>query len=565
METSSLSSSAVEEYFESQEHPVTMDVEVARQIQQLLANQLEQVKRALACNEEIANRLAGFAGTSPSTTQNLVEDAARIAFERRAEAELERTRSRRATAFEKLEKLEVTRNSRNSCGSETDMRKKLSIDTNDLTVPLINVISAEDDACSEPPSPAPVKRKINPTFADVESIKIFLQNTLTQKHYNVEDLYHESGWAREVATNSTFKNITMLVIFCNTLWIAYDTDNNDAEVLTDAKPIFQIAENMFCSFFTFEVMTRFFAFATKCNALKDGWFMFDSLLVIMMVWETWVVPCLYLMMSDSSAGGNSTQNSSILRIMRLFRLFRASRVLRLLRSFPELMILVQAMMAAMRSVVGTMTLLILVVYIFAILFTQLLKGSPTAAGCFETVPQSVNCLLLNSVFPDQKDLFELLLTHNIVFYFINLLFMSLSCLMVMNLLIGLLCEVVSEVSRVEKDSLLAFDLQQSLLEAMPLIDEDGNRQISVTEFKQIFENDKACKILNEVGVDVFALVDNVDYIFDGASYLSFGDFVDMALKFRHDNNVTVKELATARMVILQELKTIEANLKKGKQ
>eukprot|EP00927_Polykrikos_kofoidii_P017276 TRINITY_DN17842_c0_g1_i4.p1 TRINITY_DN17842_c0_g1~~TRINITY_DN17842_c0_g1_i4.p1 ORF type:complete len:553 (+),score=92.70 TRINITY_DN17842_c0_g1_i4:63-1721(+) len=551
------------ENVETKEPQVTMNVEVAREIQELLANQLEQVKRALACNEEIANRLAGFAGTSSNTSRKLADNAGRVASENRTDVDL-------ANAQLKLARVSLETCGRRvaPCDDEQDMRNKSSIESTDLTLPLLNVPSSEDDACSvmsQTPSGRFVRRRPNPIFADVESIKTFLQNTLTQTIYNVEDLYHETGWARTVAMNSSFKSMTLIVILCNTLWIAYDTDNNDAEVLSEAKPIFQFAENFFCSFFCFEVIARFLAFVNKCDAFKDGWFVFDSFLVITMVWETWVVPCLCWLMAGSGRAGNPLQNSSILRIMRLFRLFRASRVLRLLRSFPELMILIQAMMAAMRSVVGTMALLFLVVYIFAILFTQMLKGSPTAQGCFETVPMSMNCLLLNSVFPDQKDLFQLLLDKSLAFYLINLLFMSLSCLMVMNLLIGLLCEVVSEVSRVEKDSLLAFDLQQRLLEAMPLIDEDGNRQISMSEFRMIFANDQACRILNEVGVDVYALVENVEYIFAGASNLSFGDFVDMALKFRHDNNVTVKELATARMVILQELKTIEANLKKGKQ
>merc|ERR1712066_88379 len=87
-----------------------------------------------------------------------------------------------------------------------------------------------------------------------------------------------------------------------------------------------------------------------------------------------------------------------LRVVRILRLSRIGRMERLLRSTPELYILVKGMVSAMRSVCSTMGLLFIMIYIYGILFTQLLADFKfKKAGIFETVPQSMNFLLLQVV------------------------------------------------------------------------------------------------------------------------------------------------------------------------
>merc|ERR1719217_789443 len=111
-----------------------------------------------------------------------------------------------------------------------------------------------------------------------------------------------------------------------------------------------------------EWFIRFMAFEKKINGLFDAWFVFDSLLVFMMVMETWVFVAI-------SGDGSSPMGDAA--ILRLFRLLRLSRLLRMLRSLPELMILIKGMVTAMKSVMYVMALLVLLCYVFAIAFTQL--------------------------------------------------------------------------------------------------------------------------------------------------------------------------------------------------
>eukprot|EP00927_Polykrikos_kofoidii_P073217 TRINITY_DN6927_c2_g1_i1.p1 TRINITY_DN6927_c2_g1~~TRINITY_DN6927_c2_g1_i1.p1 ORF type:complete len:560 (+),score=105.12 TRINITY_DN6927_c2_g1_i1:69-1682(+) len=512
---------------------VAIDIEAARRLQKLMASQLEQVKQALECNEQLAKQLADLdskSGSMKGGSSDVLPSAVKDA-----------------------------------CSEAGDLAKVACSEVGDLTTPLMTNVAVEVESEPNLSRSNSFERKLPPrqtaVFADMTSVKLYLQNTFSLDAYNVEDFYYATGFCQMVARDTMFKNLTLLVIVLNTIWIAIDTDYNRAPTILTADPIFQIAENLFCVYFSFEILTRFFAFEDKKKAFTDGWFVFDSTLVVLMVWETWVVPSFMLLSQTSEdTSGGSSGNSSIFRVMRLFRLMRASRVLRILRAFPELMIVVQAMLAAMRSVCGTLFLLVLVVYIFAILFTQLLRDTPASKGCFESVTQSMNCLVLNSVFPDQKDMFESLLVEGVLLYIINLMFMSISCLTVMNLLIGVLCDVVSEVSRVEKEALIANDLQVRLLEVMSLMDSDGNRQISHPEFEQLIGNKEACKILNDVGVDVYALVNHSEYIFKDHANLSFGEFIEFALSFRADNFVTVKVLADLRKELVNELVSVESRL-----
>ena len=79
----------------------------------------------------------------------------------------------------------------------------------------------------------------------------------------------------------------MVVIVTYALYMSFDTDLNQAAIITATAPFFIISEQLFCFYFTLELFIRFMAFERKCNSFKDAWFVFDFALVFMMVAETW--------------------------------------------------------------------------------------------------------------------------------------------------------------------------------------------------------------------------------------------------------------------------------------
>merc|ERR1740117_1641810 len=133
----------------------------------------------------------------------------------------------------------------------------------------------------------------------------------------------------------------------------------------------------------------------------------------------------------------------------------------------------------------------------------------------------------------------------------------------MNMLIGVLCEVVSAVAVSEKEEMLVTFVHEKLSAVMELIDEDGGGTISRHEFMQILDNEEAIESLEAVGVDVIGLVDYVDFIFetDGAeefmegdekppeTELTLSDFMGVILQLRGSNSATVKDVVDIRKFV----------------
>ena len=79
----------------------------------------------------------------------------------------------------------------------------------------------------------------------------------------------------------------------------------------------------------------------------------------------------------------------------------------------------------------------------------------------------------------------------------------------MNMLIGVVCEVMSNVATPEKEKNLITWTKQKMQEVLSNtgFDLDTDGQISKTEFEHLLEHQGAVSVLQEVGVDVEALLD----------------------------------------------------------
>jgi len=393
-------------------------------------------------------------------------------------------------------------------------------------------------------------------FPDGEKLKEQVRQSIDASAYDVERLYHTVGCFQALARNNIFKNITFLVILLNAVWIAIDTDFNKAEILIDAPWEFQVVENAFCAYFAFEIVVRYKAFAKKRDAFSDGWFVFDSFLVTLMVWSTWVTPLLYVMLGGLGTSSVVMQNSSIFRVFRLFRLTRVARLARLMKDIPEIMVLIKGMVFAMRAVFSTLILLVMVIYVFAIMFTEMLAGSDAAEGCFENVPQSMNCLLLNGIFADQSPLITKLLDVHWMYYVVVLVYMVVGSLTILNMLIGVMCEVVQMVSEAEKDALRAQNLKDKIEKILKGVDTNDDHSVSKDEFRVLLQNIDAMAALSEVKVDVCQLIDFAAVIFEDKDELPVDDFVETVLSFRHDNTATVKDLIDNRRALVAEIEMV---------
>lgn len=140
------------------------------------------------------------------------------------------------------------------------------------------------------------------------------------------------------------------------------------------------------------------------------------------------------------------------------------------------------------------------------------------------------------------------------------IFILLASLTVMNMLVGVLVEVVCTVSSVEKEQMEATFLKGHMLHLLRGLDEDGDVRISRDEFGKLLEKPKAIKALQEVGVDVVGLAELSDFIYKDRNELSFPDFMETVLQLRGTNTATVKSIVDMRMFMTKELARVEDTL-----
>lgn len=216
---------------------------------------------------------------------------------------------------------------------------------------------------------------------DAEQMRNHVRHNLARYEYNTFDFYEQVGFVQAVARSPLFEKTSLCIIVFYVIWIALDIENNHTDALPLAATHFQVVEHLVCMFFSAELLVRFLAFRRKLYAMRDRWFVFDSLLVFMMVLETWVGSAIFFLTGTSWFSGLGT--AVILRLARLLRLARRGGMVKALRCFPELPILVTSMMGALRAVCFTMMFLVVVIYLFSIAFIRIATGTQLQKLYFE--------------------------------------------------------------------------------------------------------------------------------------------------------------------------------------
>merc|ERR1719199_1217032 len=93
-----------------------------------------------------------------------------------------------------------------------------------------------------------------------------IMKNITEEVYDVMNFYKDRGIFQRIARSNWFGNVTLVFIISNSFWMGYETDANTAGNVEFAEPLFMVVENIFCVFFTFEILVRFNAFKRSVDA-----------------------------------------------------------------------------------------------------------------------------------------------------------------------------------------------------------------------------------------------------------------------------------------------------------
>lgn len=396
-------------------------------------------------------------------------------------------------------------------------------------------------------------------FGDPDSLKASIRDMLTEKPYNVYDCYHESGFCQACARHPWFEWLSFVMVIANSIWLSVDADLNEETVITDADPIFQIVGQVFCAFFFLELLIRFCAFAQKRWAFRDGVFLFDFVLVIFLVLETWVVPLL-LAIFQLQIG-----SVSIISTFRVLRLLRALRLGRVIRQFPELLVIIRGISFSFRAIVCILSLLAIIIYVSAIVFKVLTENSRLGDKWFPSIPSAMANLMIEGCL--KRDGGELLRESGDASLFIGclyLMFVVLANVTVLGILGGMLVQTVRTTAEVEKE---AIEIQY-VTEQIKLVwetftagyDEDGDGKVDAHELQLMLGNHGIAHILRNLDIDFECLVD-ISHAVLRKSHggIDYKTFTKLVLDLRGKNTARIRDIIELRTVLLSVME--EGNTK----
>lgn len=389
---------------------------------------------------------------------------------------------------------------------------------------------------------------------EIKSLAKSVMDSINNKDVlDPEKLYSKTGCCQAIARSSVFKSFTMAMVLLSTFWIAIDTDYNQGQ----GDGVFFLMDNVICAYFCFEISIRWLAYQVPRDALSDNSFLFDLFLAVSMAVETWgwMLMAAFVGFEKHQASPGITPSLRALRLIRITRAFRMSRIFRFV---PELMILLHGMFQAIRSVLTTLLLLVLVTYTFAVAMTQLLQNKSIGGGRFDSVPEATTFLLLQTLCGfDYHFMMDMMNADGLSFAFM-LAYQLIGSLTLMNMLIGVMVDVVGNTAQIEQEEQSLKTLKRDIADVVKLTDENEDQTVTSVEFNHMIQNPEAVRKLYEGGVNVLALVDYADFVFRDTPTLTLEDFVETVLQFRGSSQATVKDVVDLRVYVSKELARLAA-------
>merc|ERR1712232_194175 len=219
---------------------------------------------------------------------------------------------------------------------------------------------------------------------------------------------------------------------------------------------------------------------------------------------------------------------------------------------------------------------------------------------FPTVARTMEVLFIRATMVDEivTILVDILSEGDWFLYMLFLVAVFLTCLNIMNLLLAILRDVVSTVSKTEKGNMSVAFLKTGLLELMIAYDLDEDRRISPDEFSLLLDNPDVRKFLKDYGADVatvktvtetafrrqddlndlrrtamassdsMCLASSVEYKGDvpiEEPFLMFADFLYIVMRLRGGNDATVTDIVELMDHFKCSCQSLRLNLKRRRK
>lgn len=222
------------------------------------------------------------------------------------------------------------------------------------------------------------------------------------------------GRLKKIDSSKSFQAVIIAVILLSALLIGVKTHN----IPEKAVALLILMDMAVTIFFVIEIVIRFLAFPNKKQFLKNGWNVFDTVIVIGSLIPT---------------GG-----SGVL----LARLLRVFRVLRLVSMVPELRILINALLKAIPRMGYIALLMFVIFYIYAAMGSMFFHTINEVL--WGDVSISMLTLFRVATFEDWTDvMYETMAVHPFSWIY-YLTFIFLTAFVFLNMMVGTVLEVMGQ-------------------------------------------------------------------------------------------------------------------------
>merc|ERR1712125_151295 len=214
----------------------------------------------------------------------------------------------------------------------------------------------------------------------------------------------------------------------------------------------------------------------------------------------------------------------------------------------ELVTIVKGMYVALRAVTSTFIMIVVLIYVFAILMMLLLRDDPIVEDYYSTLGLCMWTLLIQGMLWDGTGkMLGFLLNgkfHSTVGVVVFFIFVLLTTITVLNLLVGVLVDVVSVVSMSEKEESATNIMKEKILYELKQFD-DGDGLITEEELNEVMIDPKSVQVLERIGVDVAFLQTLQVMTYENPdATVPIHDILDQMLTCRRQMPATMKHLIT---------------------
>eukprot|EP00927_Polykrikos_kofoidii_P039140 TRINITY_DN33572_c0_g1_i1.p1 TRINITY_DN33572_c0_g1~~TRINITY_DN33572_c0_g1_i1.p1 ORF type:complete len:734 (+),score=109.91 TRINITY_DN33572_c0_g1_i1:33-2234(+) len=389
----------------------------------------------------------------------------------------------------------------------------------------------------------PRKKRLLP---DVSQLKRTTREAITNPSRERTRFYKESGVCQAVARHRCFDYMTFMVLGAYAVWLAMDVDSDSSCGQGDGFTV--LVDCGFCFCYIVELVIRVGAFKTLSDSFRDCWLVFDANMVLLALVDAGL-PLAFMI-----TWGETCQSTSVaLRILNIVRTLRLLRLARLFSAFRELHVLMKGISEGFRGVCSTLFLLLICLYFLATLLKLATFGTKTEDS-YSTVLSCMHNLLLVGVFwNDLEGTLDQVKAQDDSFVIILCIYLSIfvGSLLIMNLLIGVLCEVAvaTRAVDIEESRLKSFskELAKILLNTSIQLDSEGDMLITEADFYALLLDTQFVYCLVQHEVNALAVSEQSRMLFRDdqgfAKVLKFHELLDLLLSFSIHQNLTVQDTA----------------------